>query len=140
MDDEFLVLFETVKDLVSYIDNESVFDRAAAGGCSGMDFHLSDAFYDLIVNTRKAINAVENGSDTSTAGDKKKIPSKEEHLRLLEAAKALAVHVYKEHAFDKVKDMGSVGIETYQSELFIEVIQRANNAIGDVERALNISK
>jgi hypothetical protein len=140
MKNEFLTLLDTAKDLVTYIDNQSVFDRAAAGGCSGMDFHLSDAFYDLIVNARKAINAVENGSDTSTAGDKKKIPSTEEFLRLLDAAKALAVHVDKEHAFDKVKDMGSVGIETYQSEVFIEVIQKANNAIGEVERALNVSK
>ena len=59
MNDEFLALFEAAKALVTYIDNESVFDRAAAGGCSGMDFHLSDTFYDLIVNTRNAINDVE---------------------------------------------------------------------------------
>jgi hypothetical protein len=140
MKNEFLALFEAAKALVTYIDNESVFDRAAAGGCSGMDFHLSDAFYDLIVNARKAINAVENGSDPSTAGDRKRIPSKEEYLRLLEAAKALTVHVDKEHAFDKVKDMGSVGIETYQSEVFIEVVQKANNAIEKVERGLNVSQ
>jgi hypothetical protein len=133
MKDEFATLFEASKALVTYIDNESVFDRAAAGGCSGMDFHLSDAFYDLIADTRKTINAIENGAGASTAVDKDKMPSEEEYLRLLEAVKALTVHIDKEHAFDKVKDMGSVGIETYQSEVFIEVIRQANNAVEKVE-------
>jgi hypothetical protein len=130
MDDEFLALFEAAKALVTYIDNESVFDRAAAGGCSGMDFHLSDAFYDLIVNTRKAVNEIENELKMSTTDGKKKIST------LLEVTKALAAHVDKAHAFDKVNDMGPVGIETYQSEVFIEVIQKTNNAIGEVEKRL----
>lgn len=131
MKDEFLTLFESAKALVAYIDNESVFDRAAAGGCSGMDFHLSDTFYDLIVNTRKAINDVENVLEVSTTdGNKKKV------LRLFDAAKALTTHVNKEHAFDKVNDMGSVGIETYQSEAFLEVIQKANIAIDEVEKKM----
>ncbi len=131
MEDEFLTLFEAAKALVTYIDKESVFDRAAAGGCSGMDFHLSDPFYDLIVDARNAIIDVEDVLEASTAdGDKKKV------LRLLDAAKALTAHVDKEHAFDKVKDMGSVGIETYQSEAFAEVIQMANRAIDDVEKKL----
>jgi hypothetical protein len=129
MEDEFLALFEATKALVTYIDKESVFDRAAAGGCSGMDFHLSDAFYDLIVNTRKVIKDVENGREGSDTDG-------EASLRLFEATKALTVHVDKEHAFDKVNDMGSVGIETYQSEAFIEVIQKANDAIGEVEKKL----
>jgi hypothetical protein len=131
MKDEFLTLFEAVKTLVAYIDNESVFDRAAAGGCSGMDFHLSDTFYDLIVNTRKAINDVETVLEVSTTDGKK-----EKVLRLFDAAKALTTHVAKAHAFDKVNDMGSVGIETYQSETFLEVIQKANIAIDDVEKKL----
>jgi uncharacterized linocin/CFP29 family protein len=130
---EFVTLFETAKALVTYIDEEYVFDKASAGGCSGMDYHLSDKFYDLIVNTRKVISDVENGSeDPDTDG--------EESLRLLEAAKALATHVEKERAFDKVKDMGPVGIETYQSEALIEVIQKANNAILEVENGLKVSK
>ena len=54
--------------------------------------------------------------------------------------KALATHVEKEHAFDKVNDMGSVGIETYQSEAFIEVIQKANKAVEEVENGLNVSE
>jgi uncharacterized linocin/CFP29 family protein len=130
---EFVTLFETAKALITYIDEEYVFDKASAGGCSGMDYHLSDKFYDLIVNTRKVISDVENGSeDPDTDG--------EESLRLLEAAKALATHVEKERAFDKVKDMGPVGIETYQSEALIEVIQKANNAIQEVENGLKVSR
>jgi len=57
----------------------------------------------------------------------------------------LTTHVDKEHAFDKVNDMGPVGVETYQSETyqsdaFIEVIQRANNAIQEVENGLKASE
>lgn len=133
MEDDFLALFEASKALVIYIDEKNVFDRAAAGGCSGMDFHLSDAFYDLIVNARKAIKDVESEPvNSSTDG--------EASLRLFEAIKALATHVEKEHAFDKVNDMGSVGIETYQSEAFIEVIQKANKAVEEVENGLNVSE
>jgi len=133
MEDDFLALFEASKALVIYIDNENVFDKAAAGGCSGMDFHLSDTFYDLIVNARKAIKDVESGRENSNTDG-------EASLRLFEAIKALATHVEKEHAFDKVNDMGSVGIETYQSEAFIEVIQKANKAVEEVENGLNVSE
>jgi hypothetical protein len=133
MEDDFLALFEASRALVIYIDEKNVFDRAAAGGCSGMDFHLSDAFYDLIVNARKAIKDVESEPvNFNTDG--------EASLRLFEATKALATHVEKEHAFDKVNDMGSVGIETYQSEEFIEVIQKANKAVEEVENGLNVSE
>jgi len=129
MKDEFLKLFEAAKALATYIDKESVFDRAAAGGCSGMDYHLSDKFYDLIVNARRVISEVENGQkDSDTDG--------EASLRLFEAAKALATHVEKERAFDKVNDMGPVGIETYQSDAFIEVIQSTNKAIQEAENEL----
>ena len=133
MEDDFLALFEASKALVIYIDEKNVFDRAAAGGCSGMDFHLSDAFYDLIVNARKAIKDVESEPVNSNTDG-------EASLRLFEAIKALATHVEKEHAFDKVNDMGSVGIETYQSEAFIEVIQKANKAVEEVENGLNVSE
>lgn len=131
MEDDFLVLFEASKALVTYIDEQNVFDRAAAGGCSGMDFHLSDAFYDLIVNTRKAIKDVENGSkDSNTDGGAS--------LRLFEATKALATHVEKEHAFDEVKDMGPVGIETYQSDALVEVIKNTNKTLQEVENGLKV--
>jgi len=129
MKDEFLTLFEATKALVTYIDKEYVFDTAAAGGCSGMDYHLSDKFYDLIVNARKVINDVENGSeDSDTDG--------EASLRLLEASKALTTHIEKERAFDKVNDMGPVGVETYQSDAFIEIIQSTNKAIQEAENEL----
>ena len=129
MADEFLAMFEAAKALVTYIDKEYVFDTAAAGGCSGMDYHLSDKFYDLIVDTRKVISDVENGpKDSDTDG--------EASLRLLEAAKALTTHIDKERAFDKVNDMGPVGVETYQSDAFIEIIQTANKAVEKVENGL----
>jgi len=133
MKDEFLTLFEAAKALVTYIDKESVFDKAAAGGCSGMDYHLSDKFYDLIVNARKAINDVENGQEDFNKDG-------EVSIRLFEAVKALATHVEKERAFDKVNDMGPVGIETYQSEAFIEVIKNTNKALQEVENGLKVSE
>jgi hypothetical protein len=130
---EFLTLFETAKALVTYIDKEYVFDKASAGGCSGMDYHLSDKFYDLIVDTRKVISDVENGpEDADTDG--------EASLRLLEAAKALTTHVEKERAFDKVNDMGSVGVETYQSDTLIEIVQNTNKAVQEVENGLKASE
>ena len=133
MEDDLLTLIEAAKVLVTYIDNENVFDKAAAGGCSGMDFHLSDAFYDLIVNARKAINDAENGSkDSNTDGGAS--------LKLFEATKALATHVEKEHAFDKVRDMGSVGIETYQSDALIELIKNTNKTLLEVENGLKVSE
>ena len=132
MGNDFLVLFDAAKALVNYIDNEYVFDRAAAGGCSGMDFHLSDAFYDLIVDAREAIKDVENGSKSDTDG--------KVNLRLFEATKALATHVEKENAFDKVRDMGSVGIETYQSDALIELIKNTNKTLLEVENGLKVSE
>jgi len=133
MEDDLLTLFEAAKALVTYIDNEYVFDKAAAGGCSGMDFHLSDTFYDLIVNTRKVIKDVENGSKDSDMDGKV-------NLRLFEATKALATHVEKENAFDKVKDMGSVGIETYQSDALIELIKNTNKILQEAENGLKVSE
>jgi hypothetical protein len=135
MNDDFLKLLEAAKSLVTYIDKEYVFDKAAAGGCSGMDYHLSDTFYDLIVNTRKAISQVENGLEGPSADSDNKI-QKKGCVQLFEAAKALATYVEKERAFDKVNDMGPVGVETYQSDTFIEVIQKANKAVKAVETSL----
>ena len=126
MEDDFLALLEAAKALVTFIDNEYVFDKAAAGGCSGMDYYLSDTFYDLIVNTKKAIEDVENGSGGSDTGG-------EANMKLFETTKALATHVEKENAFDKVKDMGPVGIETYQSDALIEVIKSTNKILQEVE-------
>lgn len=136
MEDDFLALFEAAKALVNFIDKEYVFDKAAAGGCSGMDYYQSDTFYDLIVDARRAISDVENGLEGSTADSEKKIQSQEARLRLFEASKLLATHVEKERAFDKVNDMGPVGVETYQSDALIETVKNANKAIADVENGL----
>jgi hypothetical protein len=129
MKDGYSALLEAAKAIVTYIDTEYVFDKAAAGGCSGMDYHLSDKFYDLIVDTRKAISDVENGPEASDRDG-------EANVRLFEVAKDLVTHIEKERAFDKVNDMGPVGIETYQSDAFIEVIQSTNKAIQEVETSL----
>jgi hypothetical protein len=136
MKGEFLTLFEAAKALVTYIDKESVFDKAAAGGCSGMDYHLSDKFYDLIVDNRKAIVEVENGLNASDTDSENEMPTREGYLRLFESVKALTTHVEKERAFDEVNDMGPVGIETYQSDIFIEIIQKTNKAIQETENGL----
>ena len=127
--DEFLALFETAKALVTYIEKESVFDRAAAGGCSGMDFHMSDAFYDLIVNARAAIKDVENGREDAGTDE-------EAVSRLFEVTKALTTHVEKEPAFDKVNDMGPVGIDTCQSDAFVELIENTKKTLQEVEGGL----
>jgi len=65
MNKEFLSLLEAAKDLVTYIDKEHVFDKAADMGCGGFDTFQSDAFYDLIAEARKAINEVANGLKAS---------------------------------------------------------------------------
>ena len=140
MKDEFLALLESAKALVTYIDKEYVFDKAAAGGCSGMDYYLSDTFFDLIVDTRKAIKEVENGLEASSTDSENNIQTREGCVKLFEAAKALATHVEKERAFDKVNDMGPVGAETYQSDTFIEVIQDTNKAVKEAEGRLNVSE
>ncbi len=140
MKDEFLTMFEASKALVTYIDKEDVFDKAAAGGCSGMDYYLSDNFYDLIVNTRKAINEVENGLEWLSADSEQKIQTRAECLRLFEASKPLATHIEKERAFDKVNDMGPVGVETYQSDTFIKVIRNTNKAVKEAENGLEASE
>ena len=59
MKEEYLKLFEAAKDLVTYIDNEYVFDKAADMGCGGFDTYQSDAFYDVIAEARKAVKEVE---------------------------------------------------------------------------------
>jgi hypothetical protein len=60
MDDESLRLYEAAKALVTYIDNEQVFDKVGDMGCGGVDMHQSEAFYNLIANARKAVNGFEN--------------------------------------------------------------------------------
>jgi hypothetical protein len=63
MTDDFAKLFEAARDLVTYIDKEHVFDKAADMGCGGFDTYQSDAFYDLIAEARKALSEVEVTSE-----------------------------------------------------------------------------
>jgi len=63
MTDDFIRLFEAARDLVTYIDKEHVFDKAADMGCGGFDTYQSDAFYDLIAEARKALSEVEVTSE-----------------------------------------------------------------------------
>jgi len=65
MKDEYLTLLEAAKALITYIDKEHVFDKAADMGCGGFDTYQSDSFYDLLTETRKAIEEVENGLKAS---------------------------------------------------------------------------
>jgi len=62
---EFLRLLEATKALIVYIDSENVFDKAADMGCGGFDTYQSDAFHDLIVATKKAVEEAENGVKAS---------------------------------------------------------------------------
>jgi hypothetical protein len=57
---EFLRLSETSKALITYIDDEYVFDKASDEGCSGFDTYHSEKFDALIENTRKAVVDIEN--------------------------------------------------------------------------------
>jgi hypothetical protein len=61
MRDEFLGPLETTKALITYINEEYVFDKASDGGCGGFDTYRSDKFDALIENTKKAVIDVENG-------------------------------------------------------------------------------
>ena len=63
MTDDFIRLFETARDLLTNIDKEHVFDKAADMGCGGFDTYQSDAFYDLIAEARKALSEVEVTSE-----------------------------------------------------------------------------
>ena len=59
MNDEVLKLYKAAKALVSYIDNEQVFDKVGDMGCGGVDMHQSETFYYLIADARKAISEFE---------------------------------------------------------------------------------
>ncbi|MDY0039924.1 MAG: hypothetical protein RBS57_06395 [Desulforhabdus sp.] len=102
MNDEISTLYQAAKALITYIDKEEVFDRAAAGGCSGLDFHQSDTFYDLIVQTREVVAEIENGAKNEVSDEEsdKKVRAGEAYSRLFDALKALAAHVEQERAFD----------------------------------------
>jgi len=130
MSDESSRLFETAKALMTYIRKEDVFDRAAAGGCSGLDFHQSDAFYDLIVAARDILADVEDTlEEAASKADTSDHQLADEFVKLSAAVKALLVHIQLEGVFDKVSDFGAVGFETFKSEAFMQVIQNAEEAV-----------
>lgn len=59
MSDHVLRLYEASKALVSYIDQEDVFDKVGSMGCGGVDHHQSETFYNLIADARNALRAYE---------------------------------------------------------------------------------
>ncbi len=65
---------------------------------------------------------------------------KGEFLRLLEAAKALVVYIDKENVFDKAADMGCGGFDTYQSDVFCDLIAATRKAIEEAENGLKASE
>ncbi len=65
MNEKFTKFYEASKALITYVDKEDVFDRSSDMGCGGLDTYRSDAFYELIVNAKKALvdmeSEMENG-------------------------------------------------------------------------------
>ncbi len=59
MTDEFMRFYEAAKALITYIDKEDVFDRAADMGCGGFDTSQSDTFYNLILNAKAALKEID---------------------------------------------------------------------------------
>ncbi len=60
MNEEVSRLYEAAKALVTYIDNEQVFDKVGDMGCGGVDMHQSEIFYNLIADARNAVSDFEN--------------------------------------------------------------------------------
>jgi hypothetical protein len=64
----------------------------------------------------------------------------DEFSRFFEAAKALITYIDSEQVFDKSAAMGCGGYDTYQSELFYDLIANARNALKELESTLNTSQ
>ena len=60
MNDKFLKFYEAAKALITYIDQEYVFDKSADMGCGGFDTYQSETFYNLIANAKKALSDFES--------------------------------------------------------------------------------
>ena len=65
MNEQFLKFYDAAKALITYIDKEYVFDKSADLGCGGVDTYQSEAFFDLIVNAKKALSDFENSMEKS---------------------------------------------------------------------------
>jgi hypothetical protein len=59
MSHEFVRLLEAARALVTYIEKEHVFDKAADAGCGGFDTYRSEKFDDLIEDVKQALEEVE---------------------------------------------------------------------------------
>lgn len=59
MNEKFLEFYEASKALITYIDQEYVFDKSADMGCGGFDTYQSETFYNLIANAKKALGVFE---------------------------------------------------------------------------------
>jgi hypothetical protein len=64
----------------------------------------------------------------------------DEFSRFFEAAKALITYIDSEQVFDKSAAMGCGGYDTYQSELFYDLIANARNALKELESTINTSQ
>ncbi len=57
--------------------------------------------------------------------------------KFYEAAKALILYVDEEQVFDKSADMGCGGFDTYQSEIFYDLIANARKALAEFENKMS---
>jgi len=64
----------------------------------------------------------------------------DEFLKFFEPAKALITYVATEQVFDKSADMGCGGFDTYQSEVFFDLIANAMKALTNFESTMKISE
>ncbi len=62
MDERVQELVEATRDLVRYIESESVFDKAADGGCGYLDTYRSEAFDRLLQRAKQAANRLDGRS------------------------------------------------------------------------------
>jgi hypothetical protein len=60
MNEKFLKFYDAAKALITYIDEEYVFDKSADLGCGGFDTYQSETFFDLIASAKKALSDFEN--------------------------------------------------------------------------------
>ena len=65
---------------------------------------------------------------------------KDEYLKLFEAARDLVSYIDKEDVFDQAADMGCGGFDTYQSDVFYDLIAEARKAVTEVEREMKVSE
>ncbi|SPF34688.1 hypothetical protein SBDP1_1280011 [Syntrophobacter sp. SbD1] len=60
MNEKLLNFYEAAKALITYIDQEYVFDKSADMGCGGFDTYQSETFYNLIAKAKEALGDFES--------------------------------------------------------------------------------